>query len=365
MSVNERLLDEAVSHEIDLRRFSEGVVLRMIALLNRSDARLTAQLTEALMQIDRGSFTIDRLEALLDDVRATNRAAYARVFDELRVQMRAIAEIEVPAQASQLTQAVPAAIQIRFPIAGVAVEQVYAAALSRPFQGRLLAGWAENVEAARMTAIRNAIRSGFVEGLTTADIIRNIRGTRAMGYADGILNRGRREIAAVVQTALSHTAQMARRLTTEANADIIKAVKWVSTLDGRTSPMCRIRDGLLYEPRTYKPIGHKVPWGDGPGRLHFNCRSVSVNVTKSWRELGIDMDDLPPGTRASMDGQVPADLTYREWIMRQSAERQDEILGPARARLMREGRIDFPEFYDAKGQLLTLAQLREKLGIGP
>lgn len=362
MSVNDRLLDRAINQEIDLRRYQESVVRRLIGRLNQGDAKLIAQLTEVLMSIDRERFTVEALERRLAEVRRTNREAFGPVFSALEREMRELAALEAAAQEHALRQTLPAAVRLAFPIGAVGAEQAAAAALSRPFQGRLLSGWAANVEASRMTAIRNAIRQGYVTGQTTADIIRTIRGTKANGFADGILNRGRREVAAIVQTALSHTAQTARMLFTDANADLIKAVKWVATLDTRTSPMCRIRDGLLYEPRTYKPIGHKVPWGDGPGRLHFNCRSVSVNVTKSWRELGIDMDDLSPGTRASMDGQVPADLTYRDWIKRQPPERQDEILGPTRAALMRSGRVDFPEFYDAKGNLLTIEELRKKLG---
>ena len=362
MSANAELLDRAISHEVDVRRYSESVMRRMIAILNRSDARISAKLAEALMRIEPSEFTVERLETLLASVRRTNREAYAAVFEALRPEMEGLADIEALAQRQQMAAAVPVPVQARFPIAGVAWEQVYAAALSRPFQGRLLRDWAANVEASRMTLIRNAIRQGFVEGLTTADIIRAIKGTKANNYADGILNRARRELAAVVQTALGHTAQTARQAFTDANADLIKAVKWVSTLDNKTSPMCRIRDGLLYEPGTHKPVGHKIPWGDGPGRLHFNCRSVSVNVTKSWRELGLDIDDLPPATRASMDGQVPADTTFGQWLLKQPAARQDEILGPIRGRLLRADKLKLPDFYDGKGNLLSLDELRAKLG---
>ena len=361
-SVNEVMLDRSVDRAVDLAHYQRGVILRMISILNRSDARLSAQLSEALMRLDRESFTVERLEALLTAVRETNRLAYEAVFSELRPELQALAELETQAQASAWRSAVPVAVQARFPIAGLSWEAVYAAALSRPFQGRLLSGWAANVEASRMAMIRQAVRQGYVEGQTTADIIKAIRGTKALNYADGLLNRPRRELAAVVQTALSHISQTARQAMTDANAELVKAVQWVSTLDGRTSPMCRIRDGLKYT-TDHKPIGHKVPWGDGPGRLHFNCRSVSVPVLKSWKDLGIDADDLPEGTRASMDGQVPADMTFAQWFAKQSSARQDEIVGRSRGLLFRQGRLSFDRFYDDKGRYLTLDQLRERVGL--
>lgn len=364
MTANAILLDRAVDHAINELRFERGVVYRMIAVLNRADARLSAQLAEALLQLEADSFTVQRLEALLVSVRETNDAAYAAVFDALEPALRDLAEAEAAAQRAQLRAAVPAAVQLRFPIAGVSVEQVYAAALSRPFQGRLLREWAAALAESRLRQVREAVRAGYVEGQTTADIIRKIRGTKALRYEDGILARPRRELATVVQTALSHTAQTARSASYAANADLIKALRWVSTLDSRTSKeFCVPRDGLLYTATApHKPVGHKVPWGAGPGRIHFNCRSVSVPVLKSWKELGIDADELPAGTRASMDGTVPADLTYRQWLSRQSAERQDEILGPERGKLLRAGKVTVEQFTDDKGNWLSLDQLRAKIG---
>ena len=356
-TANATLQDQAIGHEIDLRRFYNSVAARMVAILNRTDAALTAQLAEALMQLDAKSFTVERLTTALRSVQALNTQVYAEIYKAIEPEMLALSKIETAAQASALDAAIPAVVTVRFPVAGVTYDQVYAAALSRPFQGRLLRDWAANLEQSRMTQIRNTVRAGFVQGQTTADIIKAIRGTKALKFKDGILERPRRELAAVVQTALSHTAQTARQSMTDANADLIKATRWVSTLDSKTSPPCRLRDGLMYTPDDHKPIGHSIPWGDGPGRLHFNCRSVSVPVLKSWRELGIPIDEMPPGTRASMDGQVPADLTYAEWFAKQSAARQDDILGPPRAKLYRSGKVTFDKFYSDKGQFLTLEQL--------
>lgn len=360
-ALNEVLADRVVDHAIDLERYSNGVVRRMIAILNRADASLSARLAEALLQVDPSTFTVERLEVILASVRELNRAAYAQVFPELEAEIQALAKVEAGFDSGLLRATVPAVVQVQFPIAGIAWEQVYAAAMSRPFQGRLLSGWASAVEAGRMNLIRNTIRQGFVEGLTTADIVRKIKGTKALKYEDGILNRARHELQTVVRTALSHTAATARQLSYEANADLLKAEAWLSTLDSKTSQMCRVRDGLQYTPVDHKPIGHKIPWGAGPGRLHFGCRSTSTPVTKSWRELGFDMDELPATTRASMDGQVPADMTYAQWFAKQSAARQDEIVGPARGKLYRAGKITFEGFSNDKGQFLTLSQLESRI----
>ena len=63
-----------------------------------------------------------------------------------------------------------------------------------------------------------------------------------------------------------------------------------------------------------------------------------------------------------MDGQVPADMTYGQWFARQSAARQDEIVGAKRGSLYREGKLSFDKFTDDKGRWLSLEQLRQRWG---
>jgi hypothetical protein len=245
-------------------------------------------------------------------------------------------------------------------IAPVVPEQVYAAAMARPFQGVLLRDVLSNLEASRAKRIRETIANGYVANKPTPEIVRDLRGTRALRYEDGVFNRSRREVEAVVRTAVSHTAAFTRDRFEEANGALIKATQWVSTLDSRTTQMCRIRDGLEYTRDTHKPIGHSVPWLQGPGRLHWCCRSTSAAVVKSMRELGLPIGDFTASTRASMDGQVPADTTYAQWFAKQSAARQDEILGPTRGALYRKGGLQLTEFSNNQGQMLTLQQLRER-----
>jgi SPP1 gp7 family putative phage head morphogenesis protein len=358
-TVNERLLDAEVDHAVNLQQYSAGVVRRIIALLNRSDAQLAAALTRALEQVDATTFTVERLEMLLGSVRALNLEAYNAIGRALPEEMRLLAEYEATYQLDLFQATIPQGVQAKVPVRAISVQQAYAAALSRPFQGRLLTSWAAAVEPARMAQIRNAVRDGFLQGKTNSQIIQAVRGTRAKGYSDGIINRGRIEVEAVVRTAVSHTAASVRDDFYQANEALIAALSWVSTLDLRTSAMCRIRDGKQYT-TDHKPIGHSVPWLQGPGRLHWRCRSSSAPTTRSFRSLGIDIDELSPVERASMDGQVAAEMSYGDWLQKQSAARQDEVVGPERGRLMRSGGMPFDSFYTARGDWIDLDVLRQR-----
>lgn len=358
-TVNEQLQDEQISHAVDLQQYANGVVRRIVALLNRADASLAAALSEALERLDADSFTVARLEAMLTQVRQINAQAYAQVQGELERDLRDLADYEAGWQFDLFERLLPEPVKVRFPLVRVAAEQVYTAAMARPFQGRLLREWALGMDEVRMRVIREAVRQGFVQGQTVDQIVRAIRGSRAERYADGLLNRARNDLATIVHTAVGHFAAVGRENFYAANSDIVKAEKWTSTLDTKTSGQCRIRDNLHYEAGTHKPIGHKVPWLQGPGRIHMRCRSTSTPVTKSWRELGIPVDEMSPGERASMDGQVPADTNYADWLKRQPYERQEQVLGVERARMM-QGGASMESFYDSRGQWLTLDELRAR-----
>ena len=152
--INDRLRDEAIGHAVDLAQYSTGVVRRMIALLNRTDADLMAQLVAALSRIDATAFTVERLESLLQSVRTLNGQAYQQLELAMTAELRQFVEAEWAYQTGVLPAvgiAVPMTIE-------VSVLQVYAAAMSRPFQGRLLSEWSKSIEVDRMSRSRDAVR---------------------------------------------------------------------------------------------------------------------------------------------------------------------------------------------------------------
>lgn len=344
-TANERLADAAIRHAIDTTRFSSGVVRRLIALLNRVDSDLFRQITEALERMPASSFSLERLDALLQGARELNARAYASLRSGLEVELRDLAGYEAAYQAQLFGATLPAEVSF----ARINVEQTYSAALARPFQGRLLREWAASIEADKMTRIRDVLRIGYVEGETIDQMIRRLRGTRARGYEDGIIEIDRRNAAAVVRTATQHVASFTRNEFYAANADLIKGEKYTATLDGRTTLRCASLDGKMFKR------------GEGPmPPVHWNCRSTRVPALKSWQELGIDMGDMPASTRASMDGQIPEDKTFGEWLRGKPAAFQDEYLGPTKGKLFRDGKLSIDRFVSRNGDELTLDELRAR-----
>lgn len=342
MGVNDKILDAEVSHQIGLIRYGNGIVNKIIALLKRTDADLYAQLIKSLERLP-ASASIERIDEQLKAVRRINEKAYNSVSKELDVSLSELTAYELGYQANLFDNAVPLSLAFNEPSA----RQVYAATMARPFQGRLLSEWVSGLEADAATKIRDAVRLGFVEGQSIQQITKRIRGSRALNYEDGILAINRRNAESVVRTAVSHTANYARQSFYDENQDLMKGYRYTATLDGRTTALCASRDGKIYRLDQAKPA---LP-------AHFNCRSTYTVVLKSWRELGFNIDDVPPSTRASMDGQVPETLTYQEWLKRKPATFQDEVLGKAKGKLFREG-LPLDRFVNERGKVYTLKELK-------
>ena len=343
-TANEKLQIAAIDHSHDVIRYQNQVVYKVIALLNRTDKDLFIQLTAALQQLPVSQFTVDRLDSLLASVRQINSAAYQKIRHDLQTELADLVAYEQGYQQQLFQNTLP----VTFEVSAAPVAQVVSSAMARPFQGRLLSEWMAGLEAEKAAKIRDAIRIGYVEGQTIQEMVQRIKGTKARQYQDGILEITRRNAETIVRTAVSHTANHTRQKFAEANDDLVKGVKWLSTLDGKTSDVCISRDSKVY------------PVDSGPRPpAHFNCRSTTTFVLKSFRELNIDLKELPEGSRSSMDGQVPASMTYNEWLKGKDAKFQDKVLGPTRGKLFREG-MPVDRFVNKAGDRLTLEKLRER-----
>lgn len=348
-TINEQLRDKGVDHAVNLQHYNEDILRKVRALLGRTDAKLFTELQSVLARLEPSAFTVQRLDAMLSSVRSLIDQGYQDMRTIIEREMRDLVGYELEWQHRTLVDTLPARIVADVGITQVSVEQVLVAVRAQPLRGKLLSEWATQLSAQKYSRVSDILRMGYVSGETVQQMTRQVRETTGID---------RRNAEAVVRTAMGHTANFAKQQYYKANKDIVGEVQWVSTLDNRTTELCIIRDGKRYtSDEAHRPIGHRVPWLGGPGRLHWNCRSTSIPVVKGWKELGVE---LPAIDRAAMGGTVSGDTTYAEWLMKQPAARQDEILGPTRGRLIRQGGLAVPSFFDSRGKFLTLEQLRIK-----
>lgn len=351
-SVNELLFEESIRHAVDVARFSNGVVQRIIAKLNTLDRRLYAELIEVLERMSPDSFTVQRLESLLGSVRALNAASYDEIGRDLTAELRSFVQYEAAYQAQALQQVLPVTVHV----VSISAEQAFTAAYAQPFRiskdGAVpMAQYLSGLSADRAKKVRDAVSLGYLDSETTDQIIRRIRGTRQAKFTDGLMEAPRQHIEGMVRTAVNHMANVTQQRAYAANADIVKGWLFHATMDGRTSITCASLNGKVF----------KIGEGPVPPR-HINCRSAATAVLRSYRELGIDIPEVvvQGKTRASLDGQIPAETSFSDWLRRKPAGFQDQILGVTRGRMFRENGIDVDRFTNNKGVVYTLDQLRQR-----
>ena len=210
------------------------------------------------------------------------------------------------------------------------------------------------------------VRNGLLTGESTDRLARRLKGrlrfgqpgsARQIAQAGGeVTSVANHQVMALVRTSLNQVANEASQQVYEANQDVTKRYRYVATLDGRTSPICRALDGQEFE------------YGKGPKPpQHFNCRSTTVPVI-DYEGLGVTPP--PPSKRRSRDGLVPANQTYGQWLHNQSKETKADILGPEKVpyfnRLARKyGPTDaIRKFVSQDGSELTLEQLKRRYSNG-
>jgi len=356
-TVNQVILDRIAAHASDLTRVEAHLQDRVLRLLKGLERDLVAQLGAMdPTGVVRTAYRRARLEKLLAQVQATIKTAYGQIRTDSLSGLMELAVIEGDFAGAALKLAIPLDLAIRM----VSAETLQVLAAETLIDGAATAEWWSKQAGDLRDRFTRAMRQGMLEGDDLGRLIQRVRGSRASGFRDGIMQASRRQAETLVRSSVQTVANRAREQVWEANANLLKGLVWVSTLDRRTSPQCIARDGKQYG-LDHKPIGHSLPWGAGPGSLHPCCRSTCAPVIKSWRELGFDIDELPEGTRASMDGQAPESMTYEAWLKSKDEAVQNQVLGKGKADLWRRGKISAADLLDNRGRPLTLAELKERV----
>ena len=335
-SVNDRVADASIRHMLYLEGLKTRQSREVIKFINREVIpELKADLAVRLEKGMRGTVTNERIDALIK--RFEKIADGFNIHNRVQSDMLQLAFYEMEFHQKLLEGEIPVKIDLVLPTA----ETVTSAVLSKPFDGKTMEQWFSGLSNGIKDRIHSEIRRGVVEGQTSQQIARRVNDS-------GIFDIARRHIDTVVRTAVNHTANTARDELFKANDDIVEKVRWTATLDSRTSDTCKALDGKTW------PVGSKHPTPPA----HPNCRSAIIAVTKSWRDMGIDIDELTPAERVSMNGKVPSDVTYGEWLRKQPASVQVDALGKTKAKLFHDGGLKVDRFVNRNGFELNLDDLR-------
>jgi len=246
-----------------------------------------------------------------------------------------------------------------------------------PVGGRLLRnslkdgtqGWMQRTFTAKMQGeLREDLLAGRLRGFGPRELAKAIR--------EKFDNLSKKEIITLARSYNHAASTKAMDLVYQQNQDVVKRVKWTATLEtgykkkGRgTCIRCAVLDGRTFELNDHPPCP-----------LHPRCRCVLTPVTKSYKELGLDVEEVKEGSRPytkrtryeNIDvGRRKKILSigqhegnYGSWFYKQGPKFQKDMVGPNRAKLIRTGEIDFDDLIriDPRTNEVVVLRLDELTG---
>jgi len=316
--------DAYVRHQVYVEGYKNHQAQDADTLYEEITAAIILSLNK-LAITNMGELTKKVLNGLVRDVNTRIKTLFGRQVELTTEQIKAFMNVDFGIMGA-LTQT---ASGKPVPVNTINRERAWTTMLNDPIAGVGIdpKGAFIEAQAALLAAVAQLLRGSWADNVEMAALTRLLVGTRSLNYKDGLLTRQRRRFATVVETFVQHVStgvsfQLGKLTSTH--------YTWVAILDSRTTEICRSRNGQSFE------------YGKGPRPpAHWNCRSFTIPQTI------VKLDDIP---------------TFYTWVKRQPAGVQDDVLGPARGRELREGKIrsdQLPGFDRARP--LTVSQYGDKL----
>lgn len=353
-------------------RASSAVVNRLHDEIDKLSRQLVATLadrldglTEAEMQAFlSGRYSTSRLKALRAEIDGWGAALSQVISEEWAKSGQQLAAYESAFAAKVVHSALDDMPKVK-----LSPEKLFKQAMEKPLMGRLIKNMIRDTGPAQADRVMARIRQGIAAGESNPQLIRALRGTRALQYQDGLVNLAKRDVERFIRTARNHVANASYEQT---YAELgVQYVKRSAQLEGRTCKACAALDGKVYKIDEPKPeatlhpncrcqyipsldddvVGNrpyvralKVKGRDGESKF----RSIGNMTKKQREEAGLKV------------GQVKASTTYSSWFANQDAAYQKEWLGPQRYKLYKEGKYPLDRFIDPMGREYTLLELRQR-----
>lgn len=392
MAAQEEYYHAQIRHAIGLRNLSNGTSKELLKVLDKANAELEAKLQASLKQ--GTTLKSQRWKLLQKDIIEMRTAVWRTLGKSNKAELLKLGKAEQQFAKKMLEAHIP--VQLDFAVASA--QHISALITETPFAGgansaRSLDQWWKSLRAADGNRIIEALQLGMTQGETVPQMVARVRAGVHMTRANA---------EAVIRTGVNHATNQAREAFYKENADIITEEMWSAMLDGRTTAVCRGRDGhftsttgenmaQVTEPHLSPPLARPP--------AHPQCRSqmiASMNAlgiaakmparpfvrdtrTRRWREKDFRADAKQAAgakkwkgwsvkqrnnaikrqrqawTKQAV-GVAPKGLIYDKWLRKQPTVYQNQVLGIAKGKAFRKGlRLD--QFTDKRGAELTLGQL--------
>ena len=385
MGINDTLADDITTLSVRVAQFTKAESKKILGNLEELGRDLERQIRAADFESTTPARQQARLKSLSRDVNESIREAYFGDGGNSEVLQGTLSEVG-PFTQQGAAKAINSAIG--GPVTRLGLNPTEMRVLT---QDPVVLGnttqehWTKQTVNLQQSFVRE-MRLGISQGETNDQLVNRVRGTRVKGQTEvveidgkrrkvpvregGIMNVSRREAEALVRSSTQTVSNTTLEETYKANSDIISGVAVLVTLDGSTTKICISLSGGRWNLITGDPLPDSVVQEPYPGAppYHWSCRTIIAPITRSWDELARGAKGRvtravtnPARTRASMDGEVPGEMTYDGFLRRKEKVGPgfaNSVLGKGRAELWRQGKIQLNQLTDENLRELSLAELR-------
>ena len=379
LTLTERIADNITARAIILDRVSVGLQRDIISAFRKLEREIYEEI-RALSPVEVGpAYQRARLSKLLKQTRDTIRIRFGAMKVEHTANLLDIGDTT----ARHLIKTQNAMVGVDIKTVSLGRQKLRSIIQNTMIEGAPSRDWWARQERGLHDRFADKVRGGMLRGRTTDEIVESMRGTRAASFRDGAFETNRRALKSLVRTSVQHIANDARIEQIKENSDITKAIKWVSTLDLRTTDICMALDGLTWDSETFEPIDHDKEF-PGP-TAHWGCRSTQAPVLKDFDSLnngnpikteaggktnaeaifrrnaaaqGLDPTQSVLNGRASMTGEVGPKTSFGTWLGRQKQGDKVKLLGKDRLALFEKKKLNIRQLTDQSNRPLTMEELR-------
>jgi len=260
MAINDDIQDEAIKHAIFLERLRNKEVNKILATLNDD---VLPDVEKEINRRLRRNMSADRFIRMRKAYTILLREGYKGLGVDLKSDLLDIANNEAENQIRIINKNSPISLALTVPSQAV-MRQI----VNGKVRGQTIKKYFNQYADRDANEITRRLSIGLAEGDSIPDMTRRIVGTKAQGFSDGVFNGTRHNAQTLVRTSVTEVTVKAREATYEANSDVIDKVKYVATLDSRTTPICASLDGEVF------------PIGEGPRPpQHFNALVGGTLIT--------------------------------------------------------------------------------------
>lgn len=167
--------------------------------------------------------------------------------------------------------------------------------------------------------VERVMKRELIRGIAVGDNP-NRTAARMLKQAEGRFNGGLTRALTISRTELLDAHRAATKASEQANKAILEEWEWHASLGARTCPSCWAKHG------TRHPLDEAGP------NDHQNGRCARVTVTKSWKDLGFNIEEPPsetPDAQAVFNNLTP--------------DTQRGIMGAQRLELLQSGKVSWAD----------------------